>query len=97
MGVGGLQAGGAAGDEVEERIAKTSDLDLQKRSGLYQQLRETMTEDEARKSLTQTARNAAFEGAAPVGALGGLAMQVALGPLQRSIGGSVGRRLAAVR
>lgn len=95
MGIGGLQAGGSAGDEVEQRITETLDADLQASSGLYQKLRQTMPEQEARKSLIETARSAAFDGAAPVGALGGLATQVALGPLQRSIGGSVGRKLAA--
>lgn len=95
MGIGGLQAGGSAGDEVEQRITETPDADLQASSGLYQKLRQTMPEQEARKSLIETARSAAFDGAAPVGALGGLATQVALGPLQRSIGGSVGRKIAA--
>lgn len=95
MAVGGLQAGGAAGNEVEQRIAATSDLDLLADSPVYRQLREKgLGEKEARQQLTLLARDGAFDGAAPVGALGGLATQVALGPLQRAIGGSVGRRLA---
>nr|WP_298166485.1 LPD38 domain-containing protein [uncultured Pseudomonas sp.] len=93
--VGGLQAGGAAGDEVEQRIAGTSDLELAAQSPVYRELRDKgVGEEEARQQLTILARDGAFEGAAPVGALGGAATQFALGPLQRIIGGGVGRRLA---
>ncbi|MWV17577.1 hypothetical protein F3I16_16160 [Pseudomonas sp. L-22-4S-12] len=93
--VGGLQAGGAAGDEVERRIAGTSDQELAAQSPVYRELREKgLDEKAARQELTILARDGAFEGAAPVGALGGAATQFALGPLQRIIGGGIGRRLA---
>lgn len=94
-GTGGLQAGGAAGNEVQERIASTSDAELQQASGAYRELRESgLSEDEARLKLSGTARAAAFQGAAPVGVLGGVMTNFALGPLQRVIGGSAGRRFA---
>lgn len=94
MGVGGLQAGGSAADEVEERITAAADVELQESSTLYKQLRESMSEPEARQTLVAKARNAAFGGAAPIGAFGGLATQAVFGPVQRAIGGTVGRRLA---
>lgn len=94
MGVGGLQAGGSAADEVEERITAAADVELQESSTLYKQLRESMSEPDARQTLVAKARNAAFGGAAPIGAFGGLATQAVFGPVQRAIGGTVGRRLA---
>ncbi|WP_417480464.1 LPD38 domain-containing protein [Maricaulis maris] len=94
-GIGGLQAGGAAGDEVEQRLAATPDAELQQASDLYRQLRANgLDEATARAQASATARAAAFQGAAPVGAVGGAMTHYALGPLQRQIGGSAGRRLA---
>ncbi len=94
-GTGGLQAGGAAGNEAQERIASTPDAELQQTSGAYREMRESgLSEDEARLKLSGTARAAAFQGAAPVGALGGAMTTFALGPMQRVIGGSAGRRFA---
>jgi flagellar motility protein MotE (MotC chaperone) len=94
-GIGGLQAGGAAGNEVEQRLAAMPDADLQQASDLYRQLRANgLDEAAARAQVSATARAAAFQGAAPVGAVGGAMTHYALGPLQRQIGGSAGRRLA---
>lgn len=93
MATGGLQAGGAAANEVEQRIQETPDAELQKSSEVYRALREKLAEPEARAELALMGRDAAFSGAAPVGAVGGLATQFALGPLQRIVGGGVGRRL----
>ena len=94
-GVGGLQAGGAAGNEEEQRIAALPDAELQQASELYRELRGSgMDEATARAQVSATARAAAFQGAAPVGAVGGAMTNYALGPLQRLIGGGVGRRLA---
>lgn len=94
-GTGGLQAGGAAGNEAQERITSTPDAELQQTSGAYREMRESgLSEDEARLKLSGTARAAAFQGAAPVGALGGAMTNFALGPMQRVIGGSAGRRFA---
>lgn len=93
-GIGGLQAGGAAGDEVEERLAGLSDAELQETSELYRSMRgQGLDEADARQRLQADARAAAFQGAAPVGALGGAMTHFALGPLQRMIGGGAGRRL----
>ncbi|PRD26232.1 UNVERIFIED_CONTAM: traN [Trichonephila clavipes] len=93
-GVGGLQAGGAAGDEVVERLADMSDQQLQESSERYRELRQAgLEESTARERLLADARAAAFQGAAPVGALGGAMTHVALGPLQRMVGGGMGRRL----
>ncbi|WXL27773.1 LPD38 domain-containing protein [Ectopseudomonas mendocina] len=94
MAVGGLQSGGSAANEVEQRITDTSDLDLLANSSVYREMRsQGATEEEARQKLSILARDGAFDGAAPVGAAGGLATQFALGPLQRIVGGGVGRRL----
>lgn len=93
MAVGGLQAGGSAANEVEQRIQETPDAELQQSSEVYRALREKLAEPEARAELALMGRDAAFSGAAPVGAAGGLATQFALGPLQRIVGGGVGRRL----
>jgi hypothetical protein len=94
-GVGGLQAGGSAGDEAEQRIATMPDAELQQASDLYRELRGNgIDEATARAHVSATARAAAFQGAAPVGAAGGAMTHYALGPLQRQIGGSAGRRLA---
>lgn len=93
-GVGGLQAGGAAGDEAEQRIAALPDAELQQASDLYRELRQSgMDETAARAQVSRTARAAAFQGAAPVGAAGGAMTHYALGPIQRQVGGGVGRRL----
>jgi len=93
MGLGGLQAGGAAADEAEQRIAQVPDAALQETSSVYRDLRKSLDEPQAKQALITTARSAAFEGAAPVGALGGLAIQVALGPMQKAIGGGLARKL----
>jgi len=93
MGLGGLQAGGAAADEAEQRIAQVPDAALQETSSVYRDLRKSLDEPQAKQALITTARSAAFEGAAPVGALGGLATQVALGPMQKAIGGGLTRKL----
>ena len=94
-GIGGLQAGGSAGNEVEQRLGAMPDVELQQASDLYRQLRSSgVDEASARAHVSATARAAAFQGAAPVGALGGAMTNYALGPLQRQIGGGVGRRLA---
>ena len=94
-GIGGMQAGGAAGNEVEDRLAGMSDDDLQASSELYREMRgQGMAEPEARQRLQAEARAGAFQGAAPIGALGGALTHAALGPIQRAIGGSAGRRLA---
>lgn len=94
-GIGGLQAGGAAGNEVGQRLAALPDAELQQASELYRELRAGgMGEADARAHVSATARAAAFQGAAPVGAVGGAMTNYALGPLQRQIGGGVGRRLA---
>jgi hypothetical protein len=96
MATGGLQAGGAAANEVEQRIAETSDLDLLANSSVYREMRrQGASEEEARQKLAIIARDGAFGGAAPVGAVGGLATQFTLGPLQKMVGGGVGQRLAA--
>ncbi|MDH0156471.1 LPD38 domain-containing protein [Stutzerimonas stutzeri] len=94
-GIGGLQAGGSAGNEVEQRLAAIPDAELQQVSDLYRELRAGGVEEaDARAHVSATARAAAFQGAAPAGALGGAMTNYALGPLQRQIGGGVGRRLA---
>lgn len=94
-GIGGLQTGGSAGNEVEQRLAAMPDAELQQASELYRELRASGVEEaDARAHVSATARAAAFQGAAPVGALGGAMTNYALGPLQRRIGGGVARRLA---
>ena len=96
MGVGGLQAGGSAADEVTERIEQTPDQDLLATSTLYKELRETMSEDAARNLLTKEARNAAFGGAAPIGAFGGLITQAALARYRKQLAVVLGKDLQEV-
>lgn len=93
-GVGGLQAGGAAGEEAEQYVMQQSDENLAKNSGMYRDLVDQGVEPaEAKRQTAIAARGAAFSGAAPVGAGGGALTHYILGPFQKSIGGGVGRRL----
>ncbi|WP_110647617.1 LPD38 domain-containing protein [Salinicola peritrichatus] len=92
--VGGLQAGGAAGQDAEQYVMQQSDEDLAKNSGMYRDLIDQGVEPaEAKRQTAVAARGAAFAGAAPVGGAGGALTHYILGPFQRAIGGGVGRRL----
>lgn len=96
MGVGGLQAGGAGGDEAVAHYAAMTDEQLRANSGLYRELVDNNIDpDEARQQILATARTAAFQGAAPMGTVGGAATHYALGPLQKALGGNAANRLFA--
>ena len=92
--VGGAQAGGSQANEAEERILAMGEKELSEASGLYRDLREGgLSHEEAQQQTAKTAGAAAFLGAAPLGAAGGALTSYVLGPLQRSLGGSLGSRL----
>ena len=92
--MGGAQAGGSQANEAEERILGMGEEDLSNASGLYRDLREGgLSHEEAQQQTAKTAGAAAFLGGAPTGAAGGALTSYVLGPLQRSLGGSLGGRM----
>ena len=96
--VGGLQAGGGAASEVEQLLAGKSHEELLESSGFYRDLIDSdMSQEQAKQSLINVAKDSAFLGAAPLGALGGAATSYVFGPLQSKLSGNfLGRALSSI-
>lgn len=91
---GGLQSMGGNASATRERLEALSDDELAEAAPRFNELRQTMSADQARQQTIKEAEQSAGNFAAPIGLLGGALLHGLTGPIQRYIGGGMATRTA---